>query len=237
LGIEVKIGYNTILLFEDEINFKHKKETLDSRTSYLKFSEYSFDEFKKAAHFHIELSQQQGYPKPENKYEEIFYEAKYRNEKESYLLIQKEDISASGISKSIKGFFGINTLFFEVFSDKNTYENLLKPLGIKSRKVLNGTRKNEIENIVQLIPQGVSLENFSNKFKEEKIGNKYRIISDYHEAFQGYTNKNTYDFFETKELFGFKEYTYRFPMISRKLYEILKNNKVKGCRYFPVIPH
>ncbi|WP_125232012.1 hypothetical protein [Leptospira harrisiae] len=236
VGVSIKEGINSYILYENDLDFNKKfTELAKISASPDNCVEYSKEEFNSSKFFNIELSQQQGYPKPESKYKEIFYDAKYRTEEESYLLVQTNDISAGQISKSIKGLFGINWLFVEVFADKSTYEKFIKPLGIKSRRVLNGTRKQEMENIVQLLPQGVSPENLKSDFEYETIGKNKRIVSDYHIPLQGYSDKIAFHFFETKEFFGFKDNTYRLPIISKTFYEILQKNKIKGCRYFPVL--
>ncbi|MBM9547418.1 hypothetical protein JWG40_10345 [Leptospira sp. 201903074] len=236
IGVDINVGINSYILFDDDSNFLIKSTELAKISATPdNVAEYSNEEINTANFFHIELSQQQGYPKPESKYLEIFYDSQFRTKDETYLLIQKEDISAGQISKSIKGLFGIHWLFSEVFADKITYEKYLKPLGIEFRQVYNGTRKQLIEQIVQLKPQGIASEKLKSNYEYEIIGKNKRYIFDYHIPFQGYSKNIDFHYFETEELFGFNDYTYRLPMISKYLYQVIIKNKIKGCRFFPVL--
>ncbi|MDO4729436.1 MAG: hypothetical protein Q4B43_10600 [Bacteroidota bacterium] len=128
-----------------------------------------------------------------------------------------------------------------LFVPPQIYKDVFAPLGILSKPVIDYKTQKPLLNVVQLLPQGISKSplQLSEKYIRltehiEKWGITKFVLRDDMPYPVFLENNNTEDFFYTQEYFGSGGFTERGMIISQKLYQILKKNKIKGLNYVPL---
>lgn len=128
------------------------------------------------------------------------------------------------------------------FVKPEIYEEIFRPLNIKSLPVLNYKTKEPLKSVVQIVQQGISPYklNINDKkhikeviYIEQWDLKKIVLRADtYYPSFIN-TPQNI-DFFYTQEYFGDGSDNQRNTIISQKLYQILKKYNIKGLNYYPM---
>jgi hypothetical protein len=127
------------------------------------------------------------------------------------------------------------------FVKPEVYEKIFRPLNIKSLPVINYKTQTKLENVVQIVQQGISKSHLiinKTQIKEKTYIKNWNIdkyvLSDdsYYPSFD--SSPGEFDFFYTHEYFGTGGLTQRNTIISKKLYSILKTNNIKGLNYYPM---
>ena len=203
-----------------------------------------------------------GYPKPEDWYDDDDEEDKeptapppYKNDAYLYNVFEIDKVSEmygvlrgkqtgylsiSGEPKwgksSVGALFWIEDI---LFTTPEVYEKVFEPLGIKCKKVLGYGNQKPLKTIVQLVPQGVAKsklilddENIDIEQIQEWNVKRYCLSNQgFYPSFE--SNAGDYDFFVSQEHFGTGAMNFKENFISQKLYQLLKENNVKGLKYYP----
>ncbi|TGK00711.1 hypothetical protein EHO59_12270 [Leptospira semungkisensis] len=176
-------------------------------------------------HYNRKLFGFRNLPEERKDYDKIFYDQELRSEENSFQLVQVAELSVNKVSKKLKGIFGLSqgNTAEHILVNRDLYEKHIKPLGIGSRPILDRKRQKKIEHAVQLLPQGISPKSLQSGFEFQAIGKNKVYMQHPHIPFSGYSKEIGMHYFETSELFEDRIYgvSYRLPIISKKLYDIL----------------
>lgn len=139
---------------------------------------------------------------------------------------------------------GIGTIYWledTFFTTPSIYENIFKPLNIKSKNVMEYGNQKPLVTVVQLLPQGISSSklNINDNNIDEKIHIPEWEMTRFHLNNQGFfpsfeNHPGNFDFFVSQENFGSGCANYKEVFVSQKLYQLLKKNNIKGLDYYPV---
>lgn len=218
-------------------------------------TEFTEKERSNSSYLGIRSKKILGYPQPEEidyasypfnifPYLQGTFKISYINE--NYGVIRGEQIGNISLLKEPKwgnndigAIFWLEDLFF---TTPKVYDLIFKPLNIKCRKVENYNDKIPLTTIVQLLPQGISCSKLNindNNIDEKEYVSEWNIVR-YHlnnkgffPSFEG--SPGEFDFFITQENFGSGHANYKEIIISQKLYQILKENNIKGLEYSPMM--
>ncbi|TGK05483.1 hypothetical protein EHO57_02035 [Leptospira langatensis] len=191
-------------------------------------------------HYNRKLLGLKNLPEKRMNYDKIFYDQGLQNEENAFQLLQVTDLSVNKVSKKLKGIFGLSqgNVAKHILANRDLYEKHIKPLGIGSRPILDRKRQKKIEHAVQLVPQEISQKRLESGFEFKVFGKNKVYIQHPHIPFSGYSREIGLDYFETSELFEDRIYgvSYRLPVISRKLYDILLSYESGGnISYIPFL--
>ncbi|MEJ2042135.1 MAG: hypothetical protein P8X89_02550 [Reinekea sp.] len=132
----------------------------------------------------------------------------------------------------------MNWVFDEFFVRPDTWEYIFKPLGIEYRKVFNAHSSKPLETVVQLVipEEEVSLSLKSENAK--KLCTKCSVTK-YSPIVRGLFPALTRDIktpiFKVKDNFGSGAESHKPVIITKGLYSVLKQNKVKGVVFYPLL--
>lgn len=262
IGIKVDEGCDAFVVYEDEEKFelvkKYFGEKWKDKVTVID-TDFTEKERNTSAYLSIATSKMLGYPQPEEwdedegekepaypfniypYFENVFEVANTSRDYGMLRGTQTGDFSLLGEPKWGKS--NVGSIFWcgdALFSTPDIYKKVFAPLGIKSRTVLGYGNQKPLTTIVQLLPQGISDSKLI--FKPEQIGEPIFIpewnITKYTLYYKGFfpsfeKHPGKYDFFVSQEYFGSGGVNEKTVFISQKLYQLLKENNVKGLEYYP----
>lgn len=261
-GFEIPDDSIYFIVQGDDIRLEKVKQLLGEewQDCCLASTQFTEKELHSASYLRIFAKHYLGYAQPDTQKEVDFFEYPFdiypyykgvfeiANTDEEYGLLRGRQIGSYQIKGLPKwGKNKIGSLHYAedaFFVPTEVYQEIFEPLKISYKAVLDYKTKKELFNIVQLLPQGISKSplNLSKNYlkSEEKIEKwnltKYLLRGDMpHPDFLEETN--TFDFFYTQEYFGSGGLTQRNTIISKKLYQILKKNAIKGLIFRPLLKH
>ncbi|MFK8288386.1 hypothetical protein ACI76W_03920 [Capnocytophaga canimorsus] len=256
-GISVEKGFDVFEIENTSADFQEVKnyfEDWEKNTSCRAI--FSEEERSKASHLYVFANFYLGYAQPDTQKEVDdfpypfdvypYYKGVFEivNTDENYGVLKGRQIGNYKLKNEPK--WGKNTIgsihYAEdsLFVPLQIYKDVFAPLGILSKSVLNYTTQKPLSDVVQLLPQGISKSplQLSEKYIRltehiEKWGITKFVLRDDMTYPVFLENNNTEDFFYTQEYFGGGSFTKRGMIISQKLYQVLKKNKIKGLNYIP----
>jgi len=258
LGIQVETGWDAFEIDEKNPIISNVKSIFDRNWDSIIQREASFSEKDRtlAPYLNIWSNKMLGYAKPDVEdevdgysypfdiypyYKDIF---EVENTDENYGLLRGKQIGLYSLEGEPKwgknGIASANYIEDAFFVTPEIYESIFKPLNINYLPVLNYKTGKNLKTVVQLLQQGISQSklNINNSQIKEAITvkkwdlRKYILKNDdYYPSF--INSPEGLDFFYTQEYFGDGGYNQRNTIISQKLYQILKNNHIKGLTYYP----
>lgn len=225
-------------------------------------TEFTEKERTSAPYLSIHASKILGYAQPEDTYEEIEEEGlseypypfdvypcfkdvyKVASTSNNYGMLRGEQIGDFKlIGEPRWGKAGIGATFDTgdiFFTTPEIYEKIFKPLGIECRQVLAYGNQKPLKTVVQLLSQGVSKSKLI--IEENRITEKYFIkewnmtkymLSGEFFAPSFETSPGNFDFFVSQEYFGSGGMNENEVFISQRLYQLLKEDKIRGLNYYP----
>lgn len=259
LGINVAEGWDSFEIEENNQNFEPIKNMLhqDWDNVAQKKAYCSEKDRSLAPYLNIYANKMLGYAKPDD--ESIIDEYEYPFDLYPYYKGVFEIINTDkqfGILRGNQiGYYSLedepnwrgneiasaNNIEDAFFVKPEVFEKIFRPLNIKSLPVINYKTQTKLENVVQIVQQGISQSHLminKTQIKEKtQIKNweidKYVLCGDsYYPSFDSSTGE--FDFFYTHEYFGTRGLTQRNTIISKKLYHILKINHIKGLNFYPM---
>lgn len=152
-GVNPKEGFTTIQI---EINLYKKLESYFKKwkISGVPYPEFTKDELKQSLLSAKSGSYENGYPMPDMDfgYLSLTYDLTNYCSNCGIGLKQKDAFRIKNVPpQGKKRIFSLGWVFDELFVDKQLYEEVFKPLGIKSREVLLYKKETAFENTVQLV--------------------------------------------------------------------------------------
>ena len=258
-NIDIDIGFDAFTILNTDKYFNEVKELFKDDWESLAFPNmiYNKKEYESADTYVIHAKKYLGYAKPdtekivdtfefpyniEPQYKGVF---KVKAQSKEFGMLKGEQIGYYQMKGEPK--WGKNHIasLFDVFDDffvkPEVYKNFFEPLGIESRKVLDFKTRKPLKTVIQLVTQGISKYklnidpksiNISYEIKEWGI-TKYVLRGDKKEPL--FTGNNDYDFFRSQEYFGDGGMNLNNIYISKKLYNIITDNKLKGLNIEPLI--
>lgn len=158
-GIYPKKGHTAVQI-EEATYFKLKKFIIKWRGSEgIRYPEFTNQERKEALLSVKDTAPPHGYPMPDMDfgYRELTYDLSNYCPSCGIGLKQKDAFRLKSVPpKGKKQIFGVGWVFDEYFVERNIYEDIFKPLGIKSREVLKYKKETPFEETVQLVLEETS---------------------------------------------------------------------------------
>lgn len=259
LGINVAEGWDSFEIEENNQNFEPIKNMLHQDWDNVAQKKAYFSEKDRslAPYLNIYANKMLGYAKPDD--ESIVDEYDYPFDLYPYYKGVFEIINTDkqfGILRGNQiGYYSLedepnwrgneiasaNNIEDAFFVKPEIFEKIFRPLNIKSLPVINYKTQTKLENVVQIVQQGISQSHLminktqikeKTQFKNWEI-DKYVLSGDsYYPSFD--SSPGEFDFFYTHEYFGTGGLTERNTIISKKLYHILKINHIKGLNFYPM---
>lgn len=259
LGINVAEGWDVFEIGENNLNFEPIKNLFHKDWDNIAQKKAYFSEKDRALapYLNIYANKMLGYAKPDD--ESIVDKYEYPFDIYPYYKGVVEIINTNkqfGILRGNQiGYYSLedepnwrgneiasaNNIEDAFFVKPEVFEKIFRPLNIKSLPVINYKTQTKLENVVQIVQQGISQSHLMiNKtqikektlFKNWEI-DKYVLSGDsYYPSFD--SSPGEFDFFYTHEYFGTGGLTQRNTIISKKLYHILKINHIKGLNFYPM---
>lgn len=257
-GLKVKQGFNALIIDSNHPNFNEVKDMFDDwEEETLKTIKYSKLDFEKAESYEINAEKYLGYAKPDveeiidtykypfdiyPQYKDV-YEVKATGK---YGMLRGKQIGSFKISGEPKwgknhlaSLFGATDCFF---TTPEVYNDIFKPLNILSMPVIDFKSGKTLKTIVQILPQGVSQnklnikrENINKTIKIDEWNlTKYVLRGDVPFPDLEKSDKR-YDFYESQEYFGDGGLNLKSIIISKKLYNLIVENKLKGLNIIPML--
>lgn len=261
INICVDVGCDAFTFYEnDEMNEQLQSIFGSNYKNYVSVvkTEFSENERINADYLSIESSKILGYPQPEDldgndelekfpfnvfPYLKNVFEITKRSE--NFGIIRGKQIgSISLLSEPKWNKKGIGTIYWledTFFTTPSIYENIFKPLNIQSKSVIGYGNQKPLVTVVQLLPQGISSSKLN--INDNNIDEKTLIpgweMTRFHLNNKGFfpsfeNHPGNFDFFVSQENFGSGHANYKEVFVSQKLYQLLKNNNIKGLDYYPV---
>ncbi|KDE64819.1 hypothetical protein [Fusobacterium necrophorum] len=227
-------------------------------------TEFTEKERHSAPYLSIRASKILGYAQPEDTYEEVNEEClpeypypfdvypcfkdvyEVAATSSNYGMLRGEQIGDFKLTGEPKwGKACIGSIFDAAdifFTTPDIYEKIFKPLGIECRQVLAYGNQKPLKTVVQLVSQGIAESKLI--LEESLITEKYLIKEwnmtkymlsgeSFAPAFE--THPGNFDFFVSQEYFGSGGINENEIFVSQRLYQLLKENKVKGVNYYPCL--
>lgn len=258
-GINVEIGFDAFTILSTNKYFKEIKELFKDNWENRVLSDVVYDkkEYENADTYAIDAKKYLGHAKPDTEkivdtfefpfdvypqYKGVF---QIKAQSKKYGMLKGEQIGFYQMKGEPK--WGKNHIgsLFDVFDDffvkPDVYKNFFEPLGIESKPVLNFKTQKPLKTVVQIVTQGVSKYKLNIDPKsinivhniEEWAIKKYVLKGDHKEPL--FVGDNDYDFFRSQEYFGDGGMNLNNIYISKKLYNIITDNKLKGLNIAPLI--
>lgn len=259
LGINVAEGWDVFEIGENNLNFEPIKNLFHKDWDNIAQKKAYFSEKDRALapYLNIYANKMLGYAKPDDesivdKYEYPFdiypyYKGVFEiiNTNKQFGILRGNQIGYYSLEDepNWRGneIASANNIEDAFFVKPEVFEKIFRPLNIKSLPVINYKTQTKLENVVQIVQQGISQSHLMiNKtqikektlFKNWEI-DKYVLRNDsYYPSFD--SSPGEFDFFYTHEYFGTGGLTQRNTIISKKLYHILKINHIKGLNFYPM---
>lgn len=242
LGIQLNVGFSSFKIDESDPRWAEvdvlarSLEAVDTAKT-----DFSAKELNDSDYLRLVGDWHHGYPEPSEDFgylSEVYCLDKYCSECGSGL-IQKSPFKFSKEPKwGTKDILQLNWVFDEFFVRPDTWENLFKPLGVECREVLHAKSGKPLETVVQLI---VPEEDVSLSLKMDTPGQvcakcsvtKYLpIVRGFFPALTGVVKT---PIFKVKDNFGSGAESHKPVLITKDLYSVLKQNKVKGVAFYPLL--
>lgn len=240
-NLKIKEGIDTVQIEESDIYFKlqpylEKWDVLDMR-----YPEFTKKELKESLLSAKIGNHSHGYPMPNvnGEYLKLTYDLNDYCENCGIGKKQKESFRLKNVPKQgKKRLFSLEWIFDECFVDKNLYNEIFKPLGIKSREVLSYAKNTPFDNTVQLILEETEEKlNIKDNFTESchKCGRwKYQPMpQDFYPKYENIIAP----IFKSKDWFGTGAEARKRIFITQELREKLIEMKIeKSIWYTPTKP-
>lgn len=261
-GFDLPDNSQYFIVQGDDIRFDKLKKLLGDewRNYCIVNTEFTEKERGSAPYLSIRASKILGYAQPEDTYEEEeclpeypypfdvypcfkdVYEVAATSS--NYEMLRGEQTGSfllSGEPKwgkaCIGSVFDVADIFF---TTPDIYIKIFKPLGIECRQVLAYRNQKPLKTVVQLVSQGIAESKLileescitEKHFINEWNMTKYMLNGEsFAPAFE--TSPGNFDFFVSQEYFGSGGVNENEVFISQRLYQVLKENRVKGLSYCP----
>jgi len=259
IGIKIDVGFDAFEIPEHEYEKVLFIKKCLKDASYQKRVNFSNDDLDNSDYLDMDARRLLGYPEPDScerdevdSFEYPFDIYPYYKDVFSvidtdpdYGMLKGEQIGSyqlKGEPKWGKAVIGSYHFIYDTFFvTPNIYNLIFKPLGIECRPVINYRTKGILQNVLQLVSQGVAKSklNLTEDYVDEVIVikkwnlEKYMLKPD--ETRPNFLSEpGDYDFFSTQEYFGAGGITQRLSIISNRLYKILKKNKIKNLLFTPL---
>lgn len=260
VGFELSDDYSPVIVQGNDPRLDKIKEELgaDWRDYCLASTTFTDKELASAAYLHVTAKHYLGYAQPDTQKEVDAFEYPFDdypyykgvfdivNTDANYGVLRGQQIGSYQMLANPKwGRHQIGSLHYAddaLFVPKAVYQQVFASLGILQQPVLDYRTKKELPDVVQLLPQGISKSplNLSHHHlqSQETIAlwgvTRYLLKGDVpYPVFEN--ESNTDDFFYTQEYFGSGGSTSRDLIISQKLYQLLKDHKIRGLRFEPLL--
>ena len=258
-NIDVEEGFDAFEILNTNPYFEEVKELfkddweLDTSSNMV----YDKHEYQNADTYAIHAKKYLGYAKPDTEKVVDTFEFPFdiypqnknvfevKEESEKFGMLKGKQIGYYQVKgepkwgkNDIASLFGV---YDDFFTKPQIYKSFFKPLGIESKPVLDYKTQKPLKTIVQLVTQGVS--NYKLNIEPKSIKKafdikewnliKYVLRTDKKEPL--FTGHDSYDFFRSQEYFGDGMLNVNRIYISKKLYNIITDNKLKGLNIEPLI--
>ncbi len=229
-NIEANAGLSTFYINDQFIYERVKAKLQEWFAVELIETKFTKDEMESASNYAINALWHNDYPQPESTYIEETYNTDNFCEKCGIGLKQKDIFK---IRKEVnwrnEKIMHLNWVFDEFFVPIHIYNSIFKSFGIEKKEVFIVKENKISKEICQLIISQTDRDlemSPSIKFNKCSCGRKkyFRIVDNF---FPSYSKKYEYPIFKTKEYFGSGHYAYNQIIISKNLYNLLKENNIK----------
>ncbi|TSE11286.1 hypothetical protein [Aquimarina algiphila] len=248
LGITIEEGYFSFLIEEGSVyneiikHYTENKGFFVNRTpkefsSKFAVVEFSMEELDNSKYFVLQnIGKPKGYPFPKNNFDKMTEETytnyckkceSNRQQKAPFKIEKEPKLSKNQVN------FSFHTIFDEMFFNIDFFQEVLKPLGLKSKEVLIGNTGVPSKNVVQLIiPEAESSLLLDNSVYDINTSCEICDTKKYTQQILGFmpSFKTDFDFLicKTKEFFGETEtrQAMRRIIISKEFCDILVKHKI-----------
>ncbi|WP_299244100.1 hypothetical protein [uncultured Aquimarina sp.] len=236
LGLSIKEGIDTIEIEEGEIYLKLKPYLEEWGVLDMRYPEFTKKELKESllsakngGHIH-------GYPMPDldGSYLELTYDLSNYSKSSGIGKKQKDAFRLKNVPKvGKKRMFGVGWIFDEYFVDTELYNEVFKPLGIKSREILEYKKEKPFDTHVQLVleetEETLSLKNNPIEKCEESGRWKYQPMQ---QGFYPQYKNIIAPIFKSKEWFGTGAEARKRIFVTQELREKLIEMKIEKPQWY-----
>ncbi len=133
----------------------------------------------------------------------------------------------------------LNWVFDELFIRREVWQTHFRPLGIDCIPVIHHKKRMELESVVQLkideiSPVPLKLDGFNLEICPDCGRQRYECENLSRGFFPEFNRNMDCDIVKTKEWFGSGHSSSRRIIVSKKIYQIIQENKLKGFRFTPM---
>lgn len=239
LEIDVEIGFDAFKI-DEASNVWEKLKLLMKNwdvgdTIYTKFSK---SELKKADFLAMLPSWHCGYPMPDDDfgYLQTSYDLSNYSEESGIGAIQNSSLRMKNKPKwGKKHITQLHWIYDIYFVKLEVYEEIFKPLNIKSMPVIEHKTNNYFDDFVQIIPQKeVSLNLSEYPYQKYETSEMLKYLPITHGFFPSLKESSANHYNITKEYFGSGASANKAIIISNDLYTSIIKNKLKGVSFVPL---
>jgi len=235
LGVFPKKGFTSIQI-DDDLYLKLKPHLSLWNIQSIAYPEFTKKELKDSLLSAKNSGYEHGYPMPSMDfgYLKLTYDLSDYCSKCGIGKKQKDSFYLKNIPpKGKKKIFSIGWIHDELFVEKDIYNEIFEPIGIKKRDVLNYKNKTVFNEIVQLIiPQtNESLKIKNNPIEKCTDCNKWKYTPMPSGFYPKYKNEKN-QIFKSKEYFGSGASAFNRIFISKKLRDKLVGMKIEKEKWY-----
>lgn len=240
-GIELPLGLQTFEIEEDERWGRLEELLKQWNAVVLPDTRFTSAEMSRAPFFVLQSVWHWGYPQPESgfRYLKATYDLSSYDPVTRMGLVQNAPFQMKGEPKwGRKDILQLNWVFDVFFVKPDIWRHIFKPLNIECLPVLNGRTGEELKTVVQLKPQGIAESFFdidnsvdADMFLEHKRYAPSLLSTGFPPSL---IQPSSYDFFLSREYFGSGQSSFRAVIVSKRLYETLSSNKIRGVDFIPM---
>jgi len=229
-------GFDVLEIEENDIYFELEPYFKKWDVSDIRYPEFTKKEIKDSLLSVKNGSHNHGYPMPDDDsgYLDLTYDLTNYCEECGIGLKQKDSFRIKNIPKEgKKRMFQLNWVYDEIFVDTQLFDEVFKPLGIKSRKVLRYKKDIPFENVVQLVipetEESLKLEGYPIEEYGQCNKKKYQPMPI--GFYPSYSNIIA-PIFKSKEYFGSGASAFKRIFITRELRDKLIELKIEKLNWY-----